>query len=398
MAEDVESKAEESLSKNRLANTHRRIRIAEQAEKQAERDKAFAITLRNIASAITDGMATHLENLTQKVQLEELERILNRAAWSEFHSKSQEYSGNRPEQPTRECVAFAKLPELSIEKSNAERVLAYHGNKDGFKLLAVQLRNRVKSANGESVLLDEAFARKLVEKVGKDLDWLSSDLNTLDRLSRMGIVTDEQLRAALRELIGIRETAKEPDKLKQMKRDLVGTKIPGFFPTPRKVVELMLQEAEIKPGMTVLEPSAGSGNIAAVVKELHPEAEIQVIEINFTLREILHQQGFNIVGNNFLDHNDSYDRIIMNPPFEIHQDIDHVHHAFNLLKPGGKLISIMCEGTFFRSDPKSRFFREWLNDDVNASMVKLEDGAFLSSDRPTGVATRMVVIDKAMQS
>jgi hypothetical protein len=38
--------------------------------------------------------------------------------------------------------------------------------------------------------------------------------------------------------------------------------IPGFFPPPPKVIELMLAEAELRPGMTVLEPEAGIGSIA----------------------------------------------------------------------------------------------------------------------------------------
>jgi hypothetical protein len=46
--------------------------------------------------------------------------------------------------------------------------------------------------------------------------------------------------------------------LKRKERDLVQrTKIEGFFPTPEKTVERMIEEAGIKKGVTVLEPSAG---------------------------------------------------------------------------------------------------------------------------------------------
>ena len=35
-----------------------------------------------------------------------------------------------------------------------------------------------------------------------------------------------------------------------------------LFPTPRPVIEQMLARANIQPGMTILEPSAGKGDIA----------------------------------------------------------------------------------------------------------------------------------------
>ena len=35
-----------------------------------------------------------------------------------------------------------------------------------------------------------------------------------------------------------------------------------------------------------------------------------------------------------------YDRIIMNPPFSDGRDIQHVQHAYNLLRPGGRIGAI----------------------------------------------------------
>jgi hypothetical protein len=54
----------------------------------------------------------------------------------------------------------------------------------------------------------------------------------------------------------------------------------------------------------------------------------------------------------------------------------------------------MCEGPFFRSDRKSGTFRDWL-DQVGGWSEQLPEDAFKSSDRPTGVRTRLVIIDKA---
>ncbi len=76
--------------------------------------------------------------------------------------------------------------------------------------------------------------------------------------------------------------------------------------------------------------------------------DLDVIEVSSSLREILQLKNFNLVGYNFLDFlAKTYDRIIMNPPFEKCQDIDHVYHAFYLLNPNGILVSIVSRGVFF---------------------------------------------------
>ena len=46
-----------------------------------------------------------------------------------------------------------------------------------------------------------------------------------------------------------------------------------------------------------------------------------------------------------------------------------------------------------RQDAKAVAFRDWL-DDLGGTAEKLPDGSFKSSFRPTGVATRVVVLDK----
>jgi len=185
-------------------------------------------------------------------------------------------------------------------------------------------------------------------------------------------------------------------EIRDMELDLVGRDIPGYFPTPRPVVELMLEAAGIEPGMTVLEPSAGKGDIADVLREAHPEADLKVIEWNMDLRTILEAKGHPIIGLDFLGHEGGYDRIIMNPPFENGQDVDHVRHAYHCLRPGGRLVAIMCEGPFFRNDKAAAGFRAWLIA-VGAENEKLPQGSFKNGDRPTGVAARLVVIDKPGQ-
>jgi len=84
-----------------------------------------------------------------------------------------------------------------------------------------------------------------------------------------------------------------------------------------------------------------------------------------------------------------FDFVIMNPPFEELQDVDHVQHAYKMLSNGGTLVSIMSESPFFRNDTKSKNFREWL-ELVGGYSEKLPEGSFKESG--TGVNCRLVVI------
>jgi hypothetical protein len=145
-----------------------------------------------------------------------------------------------------------------------------------------------------------------------------------------------------------------------------------------------------------LEPSAGKGSLADGIREACPSAAVTCVEPVGALRQILRLKGHELMDAGDLlevDCRGGFDRVAMNPPFEHGQDIDHVRHAFRALKPGGRLVAIMSEGAFFRTDRKASEFREWL-DEVGGEAEDLPDGLFLQSDRPTGVRTRIVAIDK----
>lgn len=186
------------------------------------------------------------------------------------------------------------------------------------------------------------------------------------------------------------------ERIKRAEDDLIGVKIEGFFPTPKRIAADMVEMADIREGMSVLEPSAGKGDIAEAIKESAPDAKLSVVEQVYSLSKLLEEKGFNVVDGNFLLHKGKYDRIIMNPPFEKGQDMQHVQHAYSLLNDGGRIVSIMGEGAFFRNDKQATEFREWL-DSVGGTSEKMEAGSFTGADafRQTGTATRMVVIDKA---
>ena len=200
----------------------------------------------------------------------------------------------------------------------------------------------------------------------------------------------EQLRAMREPRVETKE-----QKIAKMERALTGMKIPGYFPTPRTLSERAIDEAGLRPGMTVLEPSAGKGDMADAIREACPDCDLSTIEISSSLRPILEQKGHRLVGADTFEHHGKYDRVIMNPPFEAGGDVAHVRHCYSLLKPGGRLVAIMSESPFFREDRYATEFRDWL-DDLGGISEKNPAGSFLTTegtDRRTGVSTRLVILD-----
>ena len=100
-----------------------------------------------------------------------------------------------------------------------------------------------------------------------------------------------------------------------------------------------------------------------------------------------------MICDDFLEHTGNYDRIVQNPPFERNQDIEHTGHAYRCLKEDGRLVSIIGEGAFSRSDKVATAFREWI-EELNAEIIDLPAGTFQGTITSTGVKARIVIIDK----
>lgn len=183
-------------------------------------------------------------------------------------------------------------------------------------------------------------------------------------------------------------------RLRQLEDSIRFVKVEGFFPTPAPVVGMMLARADLSPGLKALEPSAGKGDIADALRARG--ADVDVVEIRHTLREILKAKGHRLTGDDFLkyEHADGYDRVVMNPPFERYEYIDHVRRAYELLKPGGRLVSLIPAGITGQTR-KPREFREWI-DDAGATVDPLGPGAFNGAGafRTTGVSVSILTIDK----
>lgn len=136
----------------------------------------------------------------------------------------------------------------------------------------------------------------------------------------------------------------------------------AFFPTPEEIIEFMLDELNLPiegegEGLLFLEPSAGDGRIARLIRKRLPKATIHCYEIDPANQEILHSLGFEIKGEDFLKSKDDgtrYDYIVMNPPFKGKQYQKHIKHAWARLKPGAYLTSVVPDE--FRGDKEFRNF------------------------------------------
>lgn len=177
----------------------------------------------------------------------------------------------------------------------------------------------------------------------------------------------------------------------------------GFFETPKELAQRMVEIADLREADYILEPEAGMGAIAHVILE---DASTKGLNITLWLIEKNQKRSFKldqifgmkavVFCADILDNKgyQKFDKIIMNPPFEELQDIDHVRHAYSLLFPHGVLVAIMSEAPFFRDTQKAKDFREWLKT-VNSTHEQLPEGTFKSSG--TGVNTRLVVIQRGRE-
>lgn len=366
---------------------------------------------------------------------------LYRSSWAELGRKLSEKGGTKSlgkkilsvaDDVTETYLEFARshLEEVSTyatqagkpavfkSREDAEKAIARSGYRGKAVVLSVKRgENRIilspsaaqergiwKGDDDRMLSLRPELVDELFDKLGsasRDIPWQLSGMRQKRKtLARMGIETPAEYRTALREFIGLQEEAKQ-DKVRELERTVMcdAARNRGwldFFPTPAAVTEEMLAAADIRPGMGVLEPSAGMGHIADRIRE--KGVEPVVAELEPQKRELLEAKGYEVIGKDFMKdipEGESFDRIVMNPPFSKRQDTEHVRRAYDLLNPGGKLVAIVSEGSFFGKDKKASEFRDWL-EEVGGTSEKLAEGSFNDPSLPvtTGVNTRMVVIEK----
>ena len=182
----------------------------------------------------------------------------------------------------------------------------------------------------------------------------------------------------------------------------------GQFDSPPDVVARLIEAACLEPGMLVLEPSAGVGNIVRAIMtagalphvfEIDPK-RVEKLQALFVenaayAAAVLNPRGLFPTGTtDFLTipppTAPSFDRVIMNPPFAKQADIAHVRHAARFLKPGGRLVAVMSAGAGFRTDRKTSEFRDYVYG-LGGDIKELPPDSFKAAG--TGVRTVLVHFD-----
>lgn len=179
----------------------------------------------------------------------------------------------------------------------------------------------------------------------------------------------------------------------------------SFYPTPEAVADKLLEGIDWNFIESVLEPSAGKGDLANAVVKIktrydwhrnHTSAvkacDIDCIEIDPVLRKTLEGTGFRVVHDDFLSYETQkrYHLIVMNPPFD--QGDKHLLKALELMEHGGKIRCILNAETI--RNPFSETRRQLMKKlDGYEAKISYVYGAFSQAERRTNVDVALVAVD-----
>jgi hypothetical protein len=170
-----------------------------------------------------------------------------------------------------------------------------------------------------------------------------------------------------------------------------------YFATPEPVGLKMVEWADIRPGESVLEPSAGHG---AIARWFPIQSAKTIVEPETPLigRARLAVDGpAKFVQSKFEDLHlvNKYDTIVMNPPFGKGGSMStpHLAKAYKHLNEGGRIVALLPAGP----DADKRFEKFMYGDDAPKDLhlvahILLPSATF--SRAGTGAMTRIVVLDK----
>lgn len=181
----------------------------------------------------------------------------------------------------------------------------------------------------------------------------------------------------------------------------------NFYPTPPALADKLMQGIDWNFAQSVLEPSAGKGDLARVAankmynarrgfpvydehskREALEQADIDCVEIDSFLRSQLENTGFRVVHDDFLtfETQKRYDLILMNPPFD--RGAEHLLHALELIEHGGTIRCILNAETI--RNPCTPARQRLLKALETDSSIEYVSGAFADAERSTGVEIAIV--------
>jgi hypothetical protein len=177
---------------------------------------------------------------------------------------------------------------------------------------------------------------------------------------------------------------------------------PDFYPTPANLSRKMLSYVDFNTIKTVLEPSAGKGDLVEAITEkfkydqgYHNRKEnfdIDTIELDNNLQYILQGKKYRLVHDDFLTYNTykKYDAIILNPPFS--QGEKHLLKAIEMQQNGGEIVCLLNAETLKNTCNNSRKDLSLQLEKYNAHTEFIEN-AFMDAERKTHVEIALIYID-----
>jgi hypothetical protein len=171
---------------------------------------------------------------------------------------------------------------------------------------------------------------------------------------------------------------------------------PDFYPTPPEVAATMLDCLDLR-GKTILEPSAGSGNLIreclnrGAAELLWCETEPQLLDLLTT------QRGGYCISPDFLKLEAApvshIDLIVMNPPFSA--DEAHILHAWEIAPPGCEIVALCNWNTIENRYRRLQLQLATLVEAYGSSECLGE--CFTTAERPTRVSVGLVRLRKPGQ-
>jgi type I restriction enzyme M protein len=204
----------------------------------------------------------------------------------------------------------------------------------------------------------------------------------------------------------------------------------GEFYTPRDVVRLMVRLIDPQPGMRVYDPTVGSGGML-ILSHQHVEehggdarnlrlygqeyngATWAMCKMNMILHGI---PGADVRNGDTLEepmHREAgelmrFDRVIANPPFSLNftranltfperfrygwapetgkkADLMFVQHMLAVLRPGGRMASVIPHGVLFRGGAEKEIRRGMLRDDAVEAVIGLPANLFYGTGIPAAI-------------
>jgi hypothetical protein len=111
-----------------------------------------------------------------------------------------------------------------------------------------------------------------------------------------------------------------------------------YYPTPPDLAARVVELAEVGPDHRVLEPSAGQGALADLLRVGHALC----VEVSELHAAILRAKGHRVVCADFLRWAGGlFDRVPMNPPFSEGRWQAHLERAAGMVAPGGRLVAVL---------------------------------------------------------